>query len=71
MLSCDQDYQRTVGYCINELDSLGIMVKKINDLNNINELEHLIDNIKQNFYIEWRRNCEQEHDSTLILHISE
>jgi hypothetical protein len=32
---------------VNELESLGISVKKINDLNDNYELENLIENIKQ------------------------
>ena len=32
---------------VNELESLGISVKKMNDLNDDYELENLIENIKQ------------------------
>ena len=33
-----------------ELESLGINVKKINDLNDLQEIENLIENIKQTYF---------------------
>jgi hypothetical protein len=39
-----------INWWLNELDSLGIKPKKINILNDIQELGSLTDNIKQTFY---------------------
>jgi hypothetical protein len=37
-----------------ELESLGINVKKINDLNDIQEFENLIENIKQTYFQDYK-----------------
>jgi hypothetical protein len=42
--------KRKEGWWLNELHSLGIKPKKINVLNDIQELRNLTDNIKQTFY---------------------
>ena len=37
-----------------ELESLGINVKKINDLNDLQEFENLIENIKQTYFQDYK-----------------
>jgi len=39
---------------VNELESLGISVKKMNDLNDDYELENLIENIKQTWIQDYK-----------------
>ena len=40
--------------CISELESLAISPKRINELNDAYEMENLVDNIKLNFYQEYK-----------------
>jgi hypothetical protein len=40
--------------CISELESLAIEPKRLNDLNDAYEMESLVDNIKLNFYQEFK-----------------
>lgn len=39
---------------LNELESLGVSVKVLNDLNNIQEVSELAENLKQTFYQEYK-----------------
>ena len=40
--------------CISELESFAISPKRINELNDAYEMENLVDNIKLNFYQEYK-----------------
>jgi hypothetical protein len=40
--------------CISELESLAIVPKRLNELNDAFEMEYLIDNIKLNLYQEYK-----------------
>ena len=40
--------------CISELESLAIAPKRLNELNDAYEKEHLVDNIKLNLYQEYK-----------------
>ena len=40
--------------CISELESLSIAPKRLNELNDAYEMEHLVDNIKLNLYQEYK-----------------
>jgi hypothetical protein len=40
--------------CISELESLAIVPKRLNELNDAFEMEHLVDNIKLNLYQEYK-----------------
>ena len=40
--------------CISELESLALAPKRINELNDAYEMEHLVDNIKLNLYQEYK-----------------
>jgi hypothetical protein len=42
------------GWWLNELDSLGIKPKKMNILNDVQELGNLADNIKQTYYQDYK-----------------
>ena len=42
--------------CISELESLAIAPKRLNELNDAYEMEHLVDNIKLNLYQEYKSN---------------
>ena len=43
-----------------ELESLGINVKKINDLNDLQEFENLIENIKQTYFQDYKTCYDQQ-----------
>jgi hypothetical protein len=47
----------TIVNLLNELESLGLSVKKINDLNDNYELESLIENIKQTWIQDYKTCC--------------
>ena len=47
---------------LNELHSLGIHPKKINSLNDIQELCNLTDNIKQTFYQDYKTCYSKDND---------
>ena len=48
---------------VNELESLGISVKKMNDLNDDYELESLIENIKQTLIQDYKSCYDNKEDS--------
>ena len=47
------EHPESYGWWINELESLGLSVKKINELNNLDEIRDLAENIKQDKYIDY------------------
>jgi hypothetical protein len=47
---------------LNELHSLGIHPKKINALNDLQELRNLTDNIKQTFYQDYKTCYSEDND---------
>lgn len=47
---CPEKYD----WWLNELESLGVSVKVVNDLNNIEEVSELAENLKQTFYQEYK-----------------
>ena len=47
---CTEKYD----WWLNELESLGVSVKVLNDLNNIEEVSELAENLKQTFYQEYK-----------------
>jgi hypothetical protein len=57
-----------------ELESLGISVKKINDLNDAYELENLIENIKQTWIQDYKTCCSDKKEDckyeTALHHLS-
>ena len=62
MVSCNYKFTMAIrGECpekydwwLNELESLGVSVKVVNDLNNIEEVSELAENLKQTFYQEYK-----------------
>ncbi|HYA85287.1 MAG TPA: hypothetical protein VEH06_17845 [Candidatus Bathyarchaeia archaeon] len=48
------EHPERYGWWINELESLGLSVKKINELNDLYEIRDLADNIKQDKYIHYK-----------------
>jgi hypothetical protein len=51
---------------LNELDSLGLDVKKANDLNDIREVSSLADNIKQVLFQDYKT-CFNEHSEDIVV----
>ena len=49
MKTLDEHPER-YGWWINELESLGVGVRKTNELNDLREIRSLAENIKQDFY---------------------
>jgi len=48
------EHPERYGWWLNELDSLGIRTKKINDLNDLQEIRNLTQNIKQALYQDFK-----------------
>jgi len=53
------EYPERYGWWRNELDSLGIVVKKRNELNDVKELRDLTENIKQTFIQDYKELLQQ------------
>ena len=47
------EHPERYGWWINELESLGLSVKKINELNDLHEIRDLAENIKLDKYLEY------------------
>ena len=48
------EHPERYGWWLNELNSLGIRTKKINELNDLQEIRNLTQNIKQDFYQDFK-----------------
>jgi hypothetical protein len=48
------EHPERYGWWINELESLGLSVKKMNELNDLHEIRDLAENIKQDKYIHYK-----------------
>jgi len=48
-----EEHPERYGWWINELESLGLSVKKINELNDLKEIRDLAEIIKQDKYIDY------------------
>jgi hypothetical protein len=48
-----REHPERYGWWINELESLGISVKKINELNDLDEIRDLVEIIKQDKYVDY------------------
>ena len=49
-----EEHPERYGWWINELESLGLSVKKINELNDLHEIRDLAENLKQDKYIDYK-----------------
>jgi hypothetical protein len=49
-----REHPERYGWWINELESLGVSVKKTNEFNNLKEIRSLAEIIKQGFYQDYR-----------------
>ena len=53
-MSTEKEYSDRYGWWLNELDSLGIVPKKTNELNDKQEISDLSENIKQILYQDYK-----------------
>jgi hypothetical protein len=53
-MSTKKDYSDRYGWWLNELDSLGIVPKETNELNDKQEISDLSENIKQILYQDYK-----------------
>jgi len=44
---------------VSELESLGIRSKKLNELNDVYEVKNLVENIKQNFFQDYKSSFQE------------
>ncbi|MGC2669121.1 MAG: hypothetical protein WA220_08060, partial [Candidatus Nitrosopolaris sp.] len=59
VIASKEEHPKRYDRWLNELESLGISAKRINELNDLNEISSLADNIKRGFY--------QEYEGLLLL----
>jgi hypothetical protein len=50
------EHPERYGWWINELESLGLSVKKINEFNDLDEIRDLTEIIKQDKYLDYKTN---------------
>ena len=53
-MSIKKEYSDRYGWWLNELDSLGIVTKRTNELNDKQEISDLCENIKQILYQDYK-----------------
>jgi hypothetical protein len=53
-MAIKQECPEKYDWWLNELESLGVSVKVLSDLNNIQEVSELTENLKQTFYQEYK-----------------
>jgi hypothetical protein len=58
-MATKEEHPERYGWWLNELETLGISAKRINELNDLNEISSLADNIKRGLY--------QEYEGLLLL----
>jgi hypothetical protein len=54
-----REFPERYGWWINELQSLGLDIKKTNEFNDLNEIRSLTKIIKQGFYLDYRTESRQ------------
>ena len=52
-----REHPERYGWWINELESLGLSVKKINQFNDLDEIRDLAEIIKQDKYLDYMTDC--------------
>jgi hypothetical protein len=52
-MAAKDEHPERYGWWLNELESLGVSSKRINELNDLKEISSLAENIKQGFYQEY------------------
>ena len=50
IMATRREHPERYGWWINELDSLGVDVKRTNEFNNLREIRSLVENIKHDLY---------------------
>jgi hypothetical protein len=60
-----REHPEKYGWWINELESLGLSVKKVNEFNDLDEIRDLGDIIKQDKYIDYKTDYFSDGNSNL------
>jgi hypothetical protein len=58
--SIKKEFPEKYSWWLNELESLGLTVKKANDLNDIREVSNLVDSIKQVLFQDYKTRYNEE-----------
>lgn len=53
-MAATRDHAERYSWWINELESLGLSIKKTNEFNDLNEMRSLTQIIKQSIYLEYK-----------------
>jgi hypothetical protein len=53
-MAASREHPQRYGWWINELESLGLSVKKINEFNDLDEIRDLTEIIKQDKYLDYK-----------------
>jgi hypothetical protein len=60
-----REHPERYGWWINELESLGLSVKKINQFNDLDEIRDLAEIIKQDKYLDYMTDCFSDRNLSL------
>jgi len=61
------EHPERYGWWINELESLGLSVKKINEFNDLNEIRDLAEIIKQDKYVDYNTSTMETLDNNYLV----
>jgi hypothetical protein len=64
--SIKKEFPEKYSWWLNELDSLGLTVKKANDLNDIREVRSLADNIKQVLFQDYKTRYNERSEDVVV-----
>jgi hypothetical protein len=62
-----KEYPEKYSWWLNELESLGLAVKKANDLNDITEVSSLTDSIKQVMFQDYKTCYNEETEEDIVV----
>jgi len=62
-----KEYPEKYSWWLNELESLGLAVKKANDLNDIREVSSLTDSIKQVMFQDYKTCYNEESEENIVV----
>jgi hypothetical protein len=65
--SIKKEFPEKYSWWLNELNSLGLAVKKANDLNDIREVSRLADNMKQVLFQEYKTRYNGETEQDIVI----
>ena len=66
-ITSTKEYPEKYSWWLNELESLGLAVKKANDINDIAEVSNLTDSIKQGMFQDYKTCYNEETEEGIVV----